>query len=488
MPPPRPRPRTMPRSHALPLLLTLALLGGCAAHLPSVGPDYQPPELPMPKAWSIDIADAVPPPATRQTLTNWWRQFDDPLLDRLIEIALADGLDLRLAQARLRQARAGRALAEAEPLPVLSASTGASRNNGAAAPSRTTYDAGFDAVWEIDIFGGSRRAIEAAAADQQAAEAKLGQARISLLAEVARNYVEFRSYQQRLAIARNHLASQEETAQITQWRYQAGLAAAGDVEQARTSREQTRATLPDLQIGLAAAENRLATLLGRNPGELPAELAEPRALPAVPPTMAADIPAAVLRQRPDLIAAERTLAAETARIGQKQAQRFPSLNLNGSFGWQAYRYTALGGGDTLVRALGGALAATLFDGGRLRNTVEIQNAVQEQALLAYRNSVLTALEEVENALQTHAAGHERLAARRAAAAAAREAAQLTQQLYQSGLADFQKVLETERTRLSAEDSLATAEAALRTSLIGLYKALGGGWQPLPALPQDAPTS
>lgn len=484
----------MPRPYSLTPLLTLALLGGgCAGLLPSVGPDYRPPELAIPEAWSIQIAgDAVPPPASRQILTSWWRQFDDPPLDRLIEIALADGLDLQLAEARLRQARAGRALAEAELLPSLSASTGASRNKSAAAfaPSstRTTYDAGFDAAWEIDIFGGARRGIEAAAADQQAAAAKLDQARVSLLAEVARNYVEFRAYQQRLTIARNHLASQDETVQIAQWRYQAGLAAAGDVEQARTSREQTRATLPDLQIGLAAAANRLATLLGRNPGELPAELAKPRALPSMPPSVATAIPATVLRQRPDLIAAERTLAAETARIGQKRAQRFPSLNLNASFGWQAYRYTALGGSDTLVRAVGGTLAALLFDGGRLRNAVEIQNAVQEQALLSYRSSVLTALEEVENALRAHAAGHERLAARRAAATAAREAAQLTRQLYQSGLADFQKVLETERTRLSAEDGLATAEATLRTSLIGLYKALGGGWQPLPIPPQDAPTS
>ena len=186
-------------------------------------------------------------------------------------------------------------------------------------------------------------------------------------------------------------------------------------------------------------------------------------------TLGAGIPADVLRQRPDLMAAERTLAAETARVGQKLAARYPSLSLGGSFGWQAYSFAALGGSDTLLRAVSGTLAATLFDGGKLRSAVEIQNAVQEQALISYEASVLGALEEVENGLTAYAAA-------RAAAGAARNAAALTRDLYQSGLADFQKVLETERTRLTTEDNLATAEATVLTSLIKLYKALGGGWE------------
>jgi outer membrane protein TolC len=209
---------------------------------------------------------------------------------------------------------------------------------------------------------------------------------------------------------------------------------------------------------------------------LHAQLAEQRPLPALPTFTATGIPADVLLQRPDLIAAERTLAAETARVGQKLAKRFPSLNLDASFGWQAYSFSTLGGSDTLARAVSGTLAVILFDGGQLRSAVEIQNAVQEQALISYQNSVLTALEEVENALKSYATGHERVDAWRAAVEAARNAALLSRQLYESGLADFQNVLITERTRLSAEDSLATAEASLRTSLITLYKALGGGWE------------
>lgn len=461
------------------LLLLAALLSGCGTLFPWSGPDYQAPELSVPAQWTTplpaDKTATTPPP--QRALAHWWRQLGDAQLDRLIEEALANSPDLHLAQARLRQARASRELAEGGRYPSLSASVNANRGKSPSLPTQNTYIAGFDASWEIDLFGGIQRGVEAARADQAASEASLNQARVSLVAEVAQTYVEVRSYQQRLAIARDNLASQSETAQIVEWRYQAGLTAQSDVEQARASREQTRASLPDLETGRTAAENRLSILLGRHPGSLKDAFNSPAILPALPARIATGIPADTLRQRPDLIAAERTLAAETARIGQKQAQRFPSLNLGASFGWQAYRFSALGTSGALARTLSGTLAALLFDGGKLRSQVEIQNAVQEQALITYQKSVLTALEEVENALKAYAAGHDRVEARRAAAEAAKNAATLTRQMYQSGLSDFQKVLESERTRLTAEDNLATAEASLRTSLIQLYKALGGGWTP-----------
>lgn len=454
------------------------LIGGCA--LPVAGPDYQLPNISLPQSWSATSVASVSSDKSDSALTRWWTQFEDPQLDWLIEQALAGSLDLKLAQARLQQARASRQLSEAGLYPTVSASTGANRSKNseaiAAQPTRTLYDAGFDAAWEVDIFGGTRRGIEAANADLAASQASLDNTRVSLVAEVARNYIALRSYQSRIAIARDNLASQSETLQITEWRYQAGLARASEVEQARTSREQTRASIPDLEILLVAADNRLAVLLGRNPGELHEKLAETKPLPAIPEAVATGIPADALRQRPDLIAAERTLAAETARVGQKLAQRFPSLTLSGSFGWQAYSFAALGGTGTVARVLGGTLAATLFDGGRLRSEVAVQSAVQEQALISYQSSVLSALEEVENALKSYAASRERFDARRAAAESARNAADLSRNLYQSGLADFQQVLDTQRTQLSAEDSLATADASLRTSLITLYKALGGGWE------------
>lgn len=473
-------PRRFKRSWAA--YLSATLLSACS-WLPSVGPDYQPPRLPLPDKWftatplqgEADTAINAP-----TNLTQWWRQLGDSALDDLIARALAGSLDLKAAQARLRQARASRSQAGSAYFPSLTAAASASRSKTAlgvsSQPTGTLYDAGFDAAWEIDLFGGTRRAVEAADADIAASAAAATNARVSLVAEVAQNYIDLRSYQRRLTIARGNLASQDETLQLTQWRNQAGLASSSDVEQARTNREQTRASIPDLEVGLAAAENRLAILLGQSPGSLHGRLAEAKALPSLPASIGTGIPADVLHQRPDLIAAERSLAAETARVGQRLAQRFPSLSLSGSFGWQAYSLGALGGSGSLVRSMAGSLAATLFDGGRLRSAVEIQNAVQEQALLTYESSVLSALEEVENALVAHAMARERLDARQAAAEAAGNAALLARRMYESGLTDFQRLLEADRTRLAAEDNLAVAQATLHTTLIKLYKALGGGWE------------
>lgn len=348
------------------LIVLSVFLGGCALHM--VGPDYQAPDPHLPPHWSAKSQDSNIPTNEYARLERWWTQFEDENLNWLVDQALAGNLDLKLAQARLHQARINRQLAESGLYPTVSASTSRSRNKNADAiapqPTRTLYDAGFDATWEIDVFGGNRRGIEAATADFAASQANLDNTRVSLVAELARNYVELRSTQRRIAIARDNLASQSETLQITEWRYQAGVARASEVEQARTTREQTRAGIPDLEVSLAAAENRIALLLGRNPGELHEMLAEQKPLPSAPENVATGIPADVLRQRPDLIAAERTLAAETARVGQKLAQRFPGLSLSGSFGWQAYSFAALGGAGAITRALSGTLAATLFDGGR----------------------------------------------------------------------------------------------------------------------------
>ncbi len=459
-----------------PLVLAVALLAGGCSGLPAVGPDYRQPDLQLASHWQTRAIAAVDPQKQAKMLAGWWQALGDPVLDGLVGEALQGSLDLQAAQARLRQARAARQQAVAGYAPSLTASAGASRSKTLAVPAtRTLYDAGFDASWEIDLFGGTRRAVEAADADMAASQASLDNVQVSLVAEVAQNYIELRVAQQRLAIARRNLESQSATARLVAWRAEAGLASAADVEQAKTSREQTRATLPDFEISLAAAENRLTTLLGRQPGALRARLAEMQPLPEPPLELATGIPADILRQRPDLIVAERTLAAETARVGEKLAARFPSLSLGGSFGWQAYSLSALGGSGSLVRALSGTLAATLFDGGKLRSAVDLQSAKQEEALVSYQNSVLTALEEVENALTAHAQARDRVVARAAAAESAGKAARLSGQRYESGLVDFQTVLETQRTQLSTEDALATARASVLTSLVQLYKALGGGW-------------
>lgn len=461
----------------LPVLLA-GLLGACA----SVGPDYRAPETPVPGAWQA-VPTAGTTPAAEDSLARWWEQLSDPQLNGLIGDALQANPDLRSASAALRAARASRDLASAERFPTVTASTGVTRSTALGA-DKTLYKAGFDASWEPDVFGSTRRALEAAEADLDASLADLRATRVSLVAEVALNYVELRAYQARLAIARDNLGSQSETLQITDWRAQAGLVGSLEVEQARSNRDTTRAAIPTLDTGRAAAEHRLALLTGRTPGSLHGQLGREGkdTLPTLPASVALHIPAEALRQRPDVQAAERRLAAETARVGQAEAARYPSFSLSGAIGLQALGLSTLSGGGQVARSLAAGVTGPVFDAGRLRARVEIQDAVREQKLAAYDKAVLTALEDVQNALVALAGGSERQQALMSAAGAARNAALLARHRYNSGLIDFQTVLTTERTLLSIEDSLASAEAERVTALIQLYKALGGGWSPADATP------
>lgn len=477
--PPRPPART------LALLLLLASLGGCALLSPAPDLSLRLSSVVIPERWQqAPLAD----PDSPEALAHWWQQLQDPLLDELISQGLERAPDLRAAQIRLRQARATRDLASAGLFPSLGVSTGSSRSraseetSGGNSSSRSLYNAGFDASWEPDIFGATRSAVSGAQADLAAQAASLENTRVTLVAEIARNYVEYRAYQERLQIARKNAASQQETLEITRWRAAAGLVTELDVEQARSSLEQTRATLPALENSLTASQHRLDILLGQTPGSLHARLAEVRPLPRAPEQIASGIPVDTLRRRPDVLAAEQTLRAETARVDEKVAARYPSLNLSGSFGWQALSYSALGGGSSVTHSLAASLAATLFDGGRIRSQIAIQDAIQEQALVSYEQTLLTALEDVENALVAYATSREKEAHRAQAAEAARNAATLASQMYQAGLTDFQSVLETQRTQLNAEDSLVSARSDILTAVIQLYKALGGGWDPA------APTS
>jgi NodT family efflux transporter outer membrane factor (OMF) lipoprotein len=381
---------------------------------------------------------------------------------------------VRSGEARLRQARASRDLAVANLYPSLSASAGPTRSRSGGT-SQTLYDAGFDARWEPSIFGGLTDAADAAQADAAAAQANLASIRASLAAEVALEYINLRLAQQRLAIVRANVVSQTETLRISEWREMAGLVTRLDVEQARANLEQSRATQPGLEVTRAGAEHRLSVLTGRAPGRLREILQEFRPLPAPPEGIAVGIPSDTLRQRPDVRAAEFALRAEIARTAQSEAERYPDLTLSGSFGWRAVSLSALGGSGSFAGSLAASLAASLFDAGRIESRVAAQTAVQEQAFIAWEKSLLVALEDVENALAAYAHGHERVDARRLAADAAANAAELARAQYQAGLVDFQRVLETERTRLSAEDSLASAEAEVLTAVVQLYKALGGGW-------------
>jgi NodT family efflux transporter outer membrane factor (OMF) lipoprotein len=465
------------------VMLVAAGLAACA-----VGPSYQRREPSAPVSWSrLDGGTAHA--GARGDLREWWRRLGDPLLSSLVDQALSNSPDLRRARARLREARARRAIAAAGRYPSLGASASASRGDsipGASGAAATNLlSAGFDASWELDLFGGVRRGVEAATADQASSEASLQDTRVSLVAEVARNYFEVRSLQIRLDIARNNLASQTETLSLTELRARAGLASSQDVEQARSLREQTVAQVPNMEASMAEAEHRLDLLMGHAPGTLHARLAAGGALPAAPSQVAVGIPADTLRQRPDVRAAERKLAAETARVGVAAAARYPTLKLSGSIGLEALLGGALGNTISFVYKLLAGVSAPLFDGGRLRNQVEIQDAVREQAEVAYELAVLTALQEVQNALVALVKTGERAEALTRAAEAARNAATPAKQRYSAGVIDFQPVLDTQRTVLSIEDSLASSRADGVLALIRLYKALGGGWSP-PSPGKDAP--
>jgi len=469
-------------------LLMAIVLSSCA-----VGPEYNPPAFIGADHWNSALPAQISVTETDpQAMAIWWRQFDDITLSALIDAALQDNLDIHVAQARLREARAAQRQADALWFPALDASVSGrrvkSRSEIGVSGTNTLYQAGLDASWEPDIFGGVRRANEAANAETQSSEASLQDVQVSLAAEVALNYVSMRSLQEQLRIAQRHLQSQTDTEQLARWRAQAGLASALDAEQARATLEQTRAQIPSIETSLAATRNRLAVLLGLAPGALENRLATAAAIPVPPTQIAIGIPADTVRQRPDVRVAERTLAAATARIGVAQAARFPSLSLNGSIGLEALSFGALGDGGTQTRSLAASIAAPLFDGGALAQQVEIRNAQQQQALAGYQSAVLIALEDVENALTNFGNLERRQVALASATDAARNATGLARVQYESGLIDFSELLNAERTQLDVETSLAQADADRAAALIQLYKALGGGWRNTPEHSADTPNS
>ena len=455
------------------------LLAGCAA----VGPDYVPPDLAAPKGWNTALSNgltAAPPDA--RTLAGWWSTFNDPALTTLIDRAVAGNLDLGLGRARVREARARRGIARADGFPTINAAGSASRIRTSKETGFGTendlYDAGFDAGWELDVFGGVRRSVEAAGASLEASQEGLHDVMVSLLAEVALNYVEVRSFQTRLSLAEANQKAQEQTYGMVVTRSQTGLTSNLDMEQARYNLEETRSQIPLLQTGLEQAKNRLSVLLGQNPGSLKDELAERKAIPMPPLEIAVGVPADVLRRRPDIRKAERELAAQTAVVGVATAQLYPRFALSGSIGLEALSVANLFEKGSETFGMGPSFKWNIFDAGRIRQNIEVQNAIQEQAMLAYEAAVLKALADVENALIAYADEQVRQRSLKAAAGAAQRAVELAEDQYRSGLTDFQNVLNGQRALLSLQDHLAQSQGAVTSDLISLYKALGGGWRSL----------
>ena len=428
----------------------------------------------VPVAW----AQAVPAGGAPTALADWWQRFDDPQLTALVARALQANTDVASAIATLQQARALRDAQQASRGPSLGANASAQRSytgTGSSATAGNTFAAGLEASWEPDIFGGKRSAADATQADADAARSSLETIRVSVAAEVAVAYIQLRGYQAQLDIAQRNLQSQADTLQITEWRAQAGLTTAVEVEQARTAVAQTSAQLPALRTSMATTTHALAVLTGQAPGALQTELAAVRPVPSAPQDLSVSLPVDTLRQRPDVRAAEYKVSAAQARVSQAEAARYPSFSLSKTLGLKSLTFSALTDPASLVSAFVASVSAPLLDGGAAKAQVRAQEAALAQAYASYQAVVLGALKDVEDALSTLQGDRQRLAQLQAAATAADAAATLASQRYQSGLIDFQTVLTTQRTLLTAQDSVASAQASLSADQVRLYKALGGGW-------------
>lgn len=469
-------------------LFMLVDMFGCAA----VGPNYVPVEIKAAETWHSDLAGGLTDKtASPAILATWWKTLNDPVLSSLMDRAVANNLDLKEARARVRESRARRGISRAALFPAIDATGSVTKSrsseNKGSGDEIELYSAGFDAGWELDVFGGLQRSIEASDADLQASAEDLHNVLVSLLAEVALNYIDTRTYQTRLAVANTNLDVQQETYRLIQSRYQAGLGDELAVQQARYNLENTRSQIPALRTGLEKTRNRLAVLLGQTPGAVHAELKEHKPIPVPPLEVAVGVPANTLRHRPDIRMAERELAAQTARVGVATADLYPKFTLIGSIGLES-----LSSGDFLNAAsrswnIGPGFSWNIFDAGAIRQNIQVQSALQEQSLIQYESTVLGALEEVENALIAYAEEQQRRQALKAGTDAAQLAAQLAQDQYKAGLVDFSNVLDAQRSLLSFEDELAQSDGTVTSNLVRLYKALGGGWTAIMSSPEDNAT-
>ena len=459
----------------LPVTMAAVLaLSGCASWSPKT------PEVPapvIPTAWSTTAAQTGGnmPTSSASSLAQWWQRFNDPLLNTLVTQALQTNTSVWSAKAALQQARALRDVQGAGLLPGVSTSGSVGRSKSGGNEASNNFRVGLDASWEPDIFGGKGSSLNASEADAQASEATLADVQVSVAAEVALAYIQLRGLQAQWLIARNNLISQQETLQITDWRAQAGLITSLEVEQARTASEQTAAQIPTLEANMAKASHSLAVLTGQTPVTLQALVLAPQPVPQAAQDLALSIPAQTLRQRPDLRAAEFRVNAALSRVSAADAARYPSFSIQGSLGLSALTLGTLSNGASVVNSLLGSVSVPLFDGGAAKAQVRAQEAALEQARASYQAVILTALQDVEDALVALQGDRARLIRLQNAATAADNAALLALQRFNSGLIDFQTVLQTQRSLLSTQDSVATTRADISADHVRLYKALGGGW-------------
>lgn len=465
------------------ILIALATLAvaGCR-----VGPDHAAPRPAMPAAFLRQGAPFAPDGETESAA--WWRAFHDTQLDSLIaEVATANH-DMRLAAARVRESRAAAGVVDAALVPRVDAGGSFSRSRisqnsrqgrqaglAGESPEGDLFHTALDMSWEIDVFGGARRASEAARADLGAGIEQQRDVLVSVLAEAGLAYLDLRSAQKQLVVAREHLRAQEETLALTADRARAGLASELDVSRARALVHATRARIPAREEQEQRAIHRLGVLTGRPPEGLDERLAKAQPIPAPPPRVPLGLPSALLRQRPDIRRAERELAAATARLGAAQAEWFPRFFLTGAAGLESVEATDLVDGGSRYWSLGPAMRWPIFNAGKIRQNIRVHNARQEQALIRYEQTVVRALEEVENALTSFGKEQERHDALGESERSSAQSARWAQDRYRGGLAGFLEVLEAERSHLDARASLIESERLLGQNYVRLYKALGGGW-------------
>ncbi|MDR3417147.1 MAG: efflux transporter outer membrane subunit [Nevskia sp.] len=457
--------------------LIALVLSACAA-----GPDYRAPPTAPAAVQNSAAAGAV----AQSPEGAWWQQFDDPELEALERRGLAANLDLRIAVDRVGAARAlfvQNRLDYAPHVPLQAAYSHADEQQPGFGNQRydiDSYNLGFDATWEIDLFGHVRRSVEAARADLGAEQADLRDAQVSVAAEVARNYFELRGTQKRLDVARRNLASEEQTQRLTQLRYDAGRVTELDVQQSLARLKATEAGIPPLEAAEKQSAYRLAVLLGLRPGALDAELG-----PAEVPTYAKALPvgdtAELLRRRPDVRAAERRLAAATARVGVATAELFPRVNVTGFVGFLSgdvgRLFSAGAGNDARAWGVTPTVSWAAFDIGSVRARVRASKADADAAAAAYEKAVLAALEDTENSFVAYGRQQARLKSLSEQAQASRRAAELAEIQYRDGVTDFLTLLDAQRTQLEAEDAVALAETAVNVDVVAIYKALGGVGQP-----------
>lgn len=459
---------------AFALFLTLSI-AACATRRP-----YVPMQLAPAEVGDIDSTFAVEQPRDLQ----WWLQFDDPVLAALVERGLAANGDIRVAVARVQQARAAFDDTELDRFPEVPVGASVSRTD-AAAPGFSdqrqavnVYRLGFDARWEIDVFGRVRSSIQAASANADAFAASLDDVRVSVAAEVARNYYEFRGLQQQQSVAERSLINQQETLRLTRVRLDAGIGDAQDVASAAARVAAIQAQLPPIRAALSERTNRLAVLVGERPGNLTADL-EPRAYPPLGKAIAIGEPGTLLTSRPDVRAAERRFAAATGREGIAAADLYPRITVTGFLGLLAGRGSLFGKSDSLAYAVAPALSWAGLDIASARARLRGAAAATREAAAEYEQSVLLAIEDVQNALVQYREQQARLVALVDQARESTRAADLARVRYREGVADFLSLLDAERTQLQAEDAVAISEAGVFTSMIAVYKSLGG----VPASPE-----